>query len=258
MKGLFFPVSLVLFFTASTSYANDELGGGGNTSSQPLPAGRIQQVVESSLPDLSKGCESIGSCSKTNNRNRFDFSRQRRQPVFCTQDSLSRCSGSQKLVCSEFYRVKVCIDIELAATEDGTPRGNFTMDQCRSYCEGKGGRLLTNNEWLVAALGTEASNCLPAQVRRRPNPNSSQDMRNLDYNKTGIRSDRTNCVSAYGIKDMVGVLGQWVTDGQARSGRAQFNGGLWPQNQSTIFYRTTAHAPSYTDYSIGCRCATSL
>jgi hypothetical protein len=80
-------------------------------------------------------------------------------------------------------------------------------------------------------------------------------MQDLDFNRTGIRQDRSSCVSAYGIRDMVGVLGQHVSDGHAASNRIQFNGGLWPQGVSSTMYRTVAHNRGYSDYSTGCRCA---
>ncbi|MBL8836480.1 MAG: hypothetical protein JNL66_09550, partial [Alphaproteobacteria bacterium] len=70
------------------------------------------------------------------------------------------------------------------------------------------------------------------------------------------------CVSSHGVRNMVGVLGQWVSDtypSPSGSGaRGQFNGGLYPQPQSSCNYTTIAHPTDYTDYSIGCRCGRSV
>lgn len=270
MKFLFLPLSLLVTLIWP-SFAN-ELGQSGDSKYTPPP--RYQNssslifieddvVTDASIPDvgakidLTRGCQTIGSCQKVNNHNKFDFSKQSKSPVTCSPDDAKKCLANQKIVCSPHYRVKVCVDIYLVQ-QDGLPAGNFTMPKCQAYCQSQGKRMLTNNEWLVAAIGTSSNSCLPAKVTKRPNYNSTTDMRNLDYNRTGIRKDRKQCKSVYGIQDMAGVLGQWVTHGQAKPGRAQFNGGLWPQNQSTIFYRTTAHGPTYTDYSIGCRCAKGL
>lgn len=251
-----------MVFSITLFFANaDEIGSGRSFSNAGAPPVQSLNFDHSQYPDIAAGCSSehstIGGCG-TNTRNRFNFASQGEQPVTCNQRDARRCSSGQSLVCSSHYRVKVCVDINLATTSDGTPRGNFTMPQCREHCAGQGKRMLTNNEWLVASLGTNAANCLPSSISRRPDWNSRTEMRDLSFNTTGIRSNRGNCVSTFGIRDMVGVLGQWVTDGQAASNRAQFNGGLWPQNASNIFYRTTAHGPGYTDYSIGCRCASRL
>lgn len=219
------------------------------------------RLTPTDLPNLRNGCRSINTCGQTNNLNLFTDSAQQRQAFErsggCSGGSLS-CPPAMTMVCSAEYHTKVCVDVDLKKEADGTPEGNHTFHTCQRYCQSRGARLLTNNEWLVAAAGTRGEDCLPSAQQRnavRIDTSSSRSMGNLDHNRRGMRADRSACVSAFGIRDAVGVLGQWVTDGQARSNRAQFNGGLWRQGASTLFYRTTAHGPGYTDYSIGCRCA---
>lgn len=211
--------------------------------------------------DLRQGCEATGTCGRTNNRNRFTGSSSARQNFNASNGCSGNlsCERGMVAVCNPQYQIKFCIDKDLKKMRDGqTPEGNHTFYTCRNYCQSQGKRLPTNDEWLVASIGTEAASCLPASITSRPNPSSTRQMQDLSFNVSGIRSDRSNCKSQYGVRDMVGVLGQWVTGGFARSGRAQFNGGLWPQPASSIVYRTTAHGPGYTDYSIGCRCASDL
>ncbi len=216
----------------------------------------FQAQSQQNLPNLKSGCSAIGDCG-TNTHNRFNdgyLNRSKFNQAGGCQTRL-RCQSGMKAVCNETYATRICIDEELAQDELGYPQGNFDYYKCNNYCKSRGLRLPTNNEWLVASLGTSKRSCLPDHGPRRPDWNSRREMTDQSFNRQGVRRNRNQCVSIYGVKDMVGVLGQWVTHGQARSNRAQFNGGLWPQPASNIFYRTTAHAPGYFDYSIGCRCA---
>ena len=60
------------------------------------------------------------------------------------------------------------------------------------------------------------------------------------------------CESAYGIHDMVGNVHEWTAD---KAGA--FHGGYYRdthENGDGCHYVTTAHAPSYHDYSTGFRC----
>lgn len=168
-------------------------------------------------------------------------------------------------VCSAPYSTSVCVDVNLIQDANGIPLGGISYRQCQQRCEARGARMLTNNEWMVAAAGTDRDTCLPrlparigcsnlSQCTPRPDYNSTSQMNDLSFNNH-LRTPRPQCISATGIRDMVGVLGQHVTNGQARSNRIQFNGGLWAQPVSELFYRTTAHDSSYSDYSVGCRCA---
>ena len=207
---------------------------------------------------IEQGCASIGSCALTNNRNKFDSSKQKTS-VTC---SGSPCPQGMSRVCSSKYKVNLCVDVELVS-KDLVPEGNYSYPKCQAECASQGKRVLTNNEWLVAMNGTRADKCKASGPRNRtkgsptqdaPDYNSSSDMKNLSFNKAGFRQDRADCISNYGIKDGVSVLGQWVSDGYGSS-KPQFNGGLWAfPSASTLFYRTNAHGESYYDYSIGCRC----
>ncbi|GAB4020776.1 MAG: hypothetical protein Fur0010_23720 [Bdellovibrio sp.] len=228
------------------------------------PSSVGSEVNLDGLPDL-RTC--VAPCDN-NRRNFFDESRSLSAQEFerrggCTLNK--SCPTGMVFVCSSKYRTRACIARDLEAS-NSVPIGNLDMNACRNLCARyPGGRLPTNNEWLVGAAGTNPQSCLPRlPVRQgcrdnqscinRPNPNSSRDMADTRYNEH-LRNQRPECVSRAGLRDMVGVLGQWVTGGHARSGLEQFNGGLWSQPYSTVYYRTTAHTAGYSDYSIGCRCA---
>lgn len=205
-----------------------------------------------------------GNCDSSNNRNRFQNQHMMSESAFrnaggCTRNT--RCPRGMAFVCDPTYRTRVCMDIELRTAPSGQPMGMHTEHSCRSYCESERGsdpgiRLPTNNEWLVAAQGTDARQCLTQAAQdRRIDPNKPTPPANQSYNDRFMRRDRRNCESRHGVRDMVGVLGQWVTQGIGGRGAGQFNGGYWAFGPSSIFYTTTAHGRGYADYSIGCRCA---
>jgi formylglycine-generating enzyme required for sulfatase activity len=171
------------------------------------------------------------------------------------------CPSDMAFVCSPVHQLKACVDIELPKDNAGVPGGNFTYNTCKQYCEDQGKRMISNNEWMLAALGTKEQDCLPGKQRGIPGGGAvhcqggSTAQQQTALNATSIKQDRSSCTSAFGVKDMVGVLGQWVENGHAKPGKEQFNGGFWNQPASSIYYRTTAHDAQYCDYSISCRCA---
>jgi formylglycine-generating enzyme len=68
--------------------------------------------------------------------------------------------------------------------------------------------------------------------------------------------DREQCVSGYGIFDLMGNRHEWVAD-ETASGNGIFAGGYFldtSQNGEGCSYRTTAHSRTYHDYSTGFRC----
>lgn len=220
---------------------------------QQTPIVEPEPIITKEPFDIEDGCNSIGSCSLTNNRNKFDFSKTKNE-VTCSNEP---CPDGMKRVCDEKYKTNLCVDIILVS-QNNIPEGNYSYYNCKDLCESQGKRILTNNEWLVAINGTRQEDCrapgpkdrkLGSPTQDGPDYNSSKDMTNLKFNEAGFRQDRTQCISTHQIKDGIGVLGQWVSD------PIQFNGGLWAfPSASTVFYRTSAHGPSYYDYSIGCRC----
>jgi hypothetical protein len=227
--------------------------------------------------DLEQGCQSMGTCNWVNNkanRFRYEFNRPFTNHADCSLSQFIEtygkfpCPGQMTWVCSTKYQVNFCIDTNLREDLWGNPDGNFSRNRCQSLCQSQGYDLPTNNEWLVAANGTQFKDC----DINIPNPCASENYsneclkRNFNYIPGSVL--RPNCVSNFGVRDMVGVLGQWVLEthegngwksakrfDQAPAPRGFFNGGLWPQKYSTVFYQTRAHGIHYGDYSIGCRCA---
>lgn len=255
---------LSLFLGNSPTQANPSTPACEQTNS-PDPSKDLNQLsshcknLDVFLPDLASGCASIKSCDLTNNGNKFKKSSKARAEF----ERLGGCQGSLKcpadtqLVCSKKYAVRVCMDTQLKQA-DGIPEGNFSYFKCQQHCLSKNRRLPTNNEWLVAASGTKAEDCLDPNAVYPIKEGAS--MTDLSVNKPLKTIPREKCKSLYGVQDMVGVLGQWIQErfkNKAGRDRGKFNGGLWPQDASTQFYRTIAHSPTHLDYSIGCRCASN-
>jgi hypothetical protein len=150
------------------------------------------------------------------------------------------------------------------------PQAHISMYEAKRACAASGKRLCRAAEWKQACKGPEktrypygdarvASACVdtnrtsPMNVlyggertaRTMNDPMANQQANTLE--KTGAAAA---CTNGYGVHDMVGNIHEWTDDGS-------FRGGYYLDtklNGEGCDYRTTAHAPSYYDYSTGFRC----
>jgi formylglycine-generating enzyme required for sulfatase activity len=175
-------------------------------------------------------------------------------------------------VCSK--EIKVCVDrFELYESQSLKPVGYMNRASCEDACKAQGKRLLKNKEWLLACEGTKPKACNifrqspVVRMYRAPEPwifmgvdckqgenrwtlTCMNDPRlNEMAEGLAVPGEFKDCVSRFGVYDMVGNLGEWVDEPNG-----VFNGGLYPMPRSSCQYTTTAHGPGYSDYSIGCRC----
>jgi formylglycine-generating enzyme required for sulfatase activity len=70
-----------------------------------------------------------------------------------------------------------------------------------------------------------------------------------------------HCQSPYGIYDCVGNLHEWGADPADASGHGRFRGGFYGDaeiNGHGCLYVTSAHEPTYHDYSTGFRCCADV
>ncbi len=88
-----------------------------------------------------------------------------------------------------------------ARTEAGvTPSRYITWFQAQQACAMSGKRLLTNAEWQMAAAGT-------------PDPGTDNGTTDCAVSSSlSLTGSRSNCVSNWGVNDMVGNLLEWVAD----------------------------------------------
>jgi len=161
-------------------------------------------------------------------------------------------------------------DVRAVSRRGVVPQAHISMVEAKRACAASGKRLCKAAEWKTACKGPDAT--------RYPYGNKRIANACVDTNRTspmnvlhhGERTGRTMndplanqmkntveatgsheaCSNGYGVHDMVGNVHEWTDD-------ASFRGGYYLDtklNGEGCDYRTTAHAPSYYDYSTGFRC----
>lgn len=159
------------------------------------------------------------------------------------------------------------------------PSGYITWFQAQQACFNVGKRLLRNDEWQAAAAGTRDENSIGVRL-------CHASTASLDLMPTG---SHPNCVSNWGVFDMVGNIWEWVGDwmqdnsddngADYRSTPLYGNDGIdgideaYPEEDGFpavlsrgggarniysdigIFALDATNAPSYSSDDIGFRCA---
>jgi hypothetical protein len=152
------------------------------------------------------------------------------------------------------------------------PQAYVSKYQATIACKAAGKRLCTGDEWRVACEGT-TQQTYPygnKENRKACNTHGKNPMPMLlGTSKTYMWGTAMHhpllntfpgtlaktgqfeqCVSEYGVHDMVGNLHEWTADGD-------FRGGYYRDDKSNspgCRYKTTAHGATYSDYSTGFRC----
>ncbi|MFI5303030.1 MAG: formylglycine-generating enzyme family protein [Polyangiales bacterium] len=157
------------------------------------------------------------------------------------------------------------------------PQGYISQVEAAGACEHAGKRLCTNDEWMQACRGKSPTTypygddevkgrCNGDGTRQHPivelfgaSPDPFADASKMNdprinalpdtVSKTGSKA---KCRSSYDVYDMVGNVHEWTSNPSG-----EFKGGFYMdthRNGDGCFYKTTAHSPSYHDYSTGFRC----
>ena len=158
------------------------------------------------------------------------------------------------------------------------PHAYLSGDQARAACTNAGKRLCTHDEFLSACEGPQqwtypygsvfeegacnTGNDNPVITLYGPNATFSQREMNdprLDTlpNTLAGAGAFTKCRSVWGAFDLAGNLDEWLEEVDASTGHGRFAGGYFVDdviNGEGCTYLTTAHVPTWHDYSLGTRC----
>jgi formylglycine-generating enzyme required for sulfatase activity len=177
--------------------------------------------------------------------------------------------------------------IKARSSPDVFPQGYISQVQAQRACVNAGKRLCTSAEWKSGCVG-RGKTPLPYGTRLirgacnngKPHVLSMLHGASPDgWSWAAFNDERLNakegflektgklmnCVSDYGLFDMVGNLQEWVADRVrtgSNPGRGVFLGSHFGnQGDESGFgcdYQIRAHDPSYHDYSIGFRCCRNV
>ncbi len=164
--------------------------------------------------------------------------------------------------------------VRAVSLEAAVPQAYISGDQAAAACAGAGKRLCSDEEWLRACQGPQASTYPYGDVLAPGVCNDAREVHPvIEYYGTDedwIWSElgdacidqlpaslersgaRPGCATAEGAMDMMGNLHEWTADAGGT-----FRGGFYVDtvlNGPGCLYATTAHTTSYADYSTGFRC----
>jgi len=201
-----------------------------------------------------------------------------------------------------FVRERVCVDAYEASTievrDDGSsaphspflpvkglrvravslphviPQAYISRNEAMSACVEAGKRLCTDDEWITACKGPQATQYPYGNQRQGDACVDTRRVSPLDrifhgrgrYAYKPMNDPRLNqvegtlaptgefasCTNGYQVYDMVGNVHEWTADPAGT-----FRGGYYLDtriNGEGCDYRTIAHEPTYHDYSTGFRC----
>ncbi|MFP4013267.1 MAG: formylglycine-generating enzyme family protein [Chitinispirillaceae bacterium] len=101
---------------------------------------------------------------------------------------------------------KVCIDkYEYPNDKGSLPKGNISYADAKKICESQGKRLCTAEEWKWACSGKDDFPFPYGNTRDKERCNTE------GTRKAEPSGHRHNCISKYGVNDMVGNIFEWVS-----------------------------------------------
>jgi formylglycine-generating enzyme required for sulfatase activity len=161
------------------------------------------------------------------------------------------------------------------------PQGYISQVQARDACAQAGKRLCTETEFRTACHGANGDDWYPYGGRKHMpgycNEGKGSMMTVLygsdpahwtyaDFNDPRLNQvdgglaptgSYPRCKSPAGVFDCVGNMHEWGADPADAKGHARFRGGFYgdaENNGHGCLYVTSAHEPTYHDYSTGFRC----
>lgn len=171
------------------------------------------------------------------------------------------------------------LKVKAVSRKGVVPQGHISRDQAEAACENAGKRLCTDEEWVTACKGKRPTTFPYGNDRKAGVCNDSGvSSFNAYYGVSGAEAPREaytwanmndprlnqmkgtlaktgaykKCKNGFGVHDMVGNLHEWTANP-----KGTFRGGYYldtRQHGDGCDYKTTAHKPTYYDYSTGFRC----
>lgn len=154
---------------------------------------------------------------------------------------------------------RFCIDRdEWVAPGSDRPLADQSWTMAKELCESLGKRLCFESEWQFACQGEEL----------RPYPYGfdrkaklcNHDLTDLEHRgklrDLRVRpSDRPECLSPFGVRNMVGNVDEWTErDGLQKPWRSSLRGGWWLAGRNNCVAATTGHDEYYFGPQTGVRC----
>ncbi len=169
-------------------------------------------------------------------------------------------------------KVHVCMDRFEAPNRRGAkPMVLQSHRSAKRWCAKQGKRMCHEREWELACEGTEHRPLAYGwQVDRRL-CNSARKWKPVNFEAfgrdfasakkeslrlwQGSRSGRyRNCVSPFGIYDLMGNVEEWVDSRETRKHPGSLMGGFWAKPWTGCRGTNDAHGPTFAFYETGFRC----
>jgi formylglycine-generating enzyme required for sulfatase activity len=131
--------------------------------------------------------------------------------------------------------------------------------EAKAICEARGARLCKEAEWELACEGPDISPYPYGWKRDSTVCNFDRtDLGGAEEKLTDHRAPLSafpQCVSPYGVHDMVGNVDEWTErEGMAAPNRSSLRGGWWLPGRNRCRAATTHHDESYGGKQVGFRC----
>jgi formylglycine-generating enzyme required for sulfatase activity len=149
------------------------------------------------------------------------------------------------------------------------------FSEAKATCEAQGKRLCSAREWTLACEGPDrfpyphgydrdAGACNVDQPHRFPDSDAlaRADLRERELARLDQRTasgEREQCVSAYGVYDLVGNVDEWVVPDGSEEGagsrpKTALKGGYYGPVRARCRPTTTSHGVTFKFYQVGFRC----
>ena len=162
---------------------------------------------------------------------------------------LLKSSDTEDIECPD-NMVKIdnfCMDIYEYPNDIGYyPLVNKTWFQAQADCGRRGKRLCTSSEWEKACRGIEKF--------RYPYGNNYQSNRcRTEAKEVAMVATHRNCVSSYGVYDMVGNVWEWTTSDNGTA-VSRVYGGHWTFGEAAKCSIYSTITKNHSSDNIGFRC----